>query len=162
MSERLSRREAAAVAGLSESALRYHLAAGNISAGADGLLDRQAVLTLRSAQRVAAVRTDERSAALLKVRVLGGAVKVKQLRLSIEAMKARTVERTAVEATMRQETDDVLARIHSWPERHAEAIAQDLGIHRDAAHALLEDFAALALSEMGDIRREGADLLARV
>lgn len=150
------------MAGLSESALRYHLAAGNISAGADGLLDHQAVLTLRNAQRIGATRPDERGAALLKVRILGGAVKVRQLRLNIEAMKARTVERATVAAIMQQECDTVLARFASWPDRHCEAVAQDLGIGMDTARTLLENFAALALSELGDIRREGADLLARV
>jgi hypothetical protein len=162
MSERLSRREACAVAGLSESALRYHLAQGRLSAGADGLLAYADVMELRNAQRIGAAKDDERGRALLKVRVLGGVVKVKQLRLSIKKMQSSTVERAGVEAIMAETCDRVLERIHSWPTRCAEPVAQDLGIGMDTARTLLENFAALALSELGDIRREGADSLARV
>ena len=125
--QRLSRREAADLSGLSLSSLRYHLQTGTLRAGADGRLSRSDVEALRDSRRVDAVQ-DERSAALLKARVLGGAVKLKNLRLSVAALQARTVERATVEAAMDELTVAVLAMIKSWPDRHAERIAAELDV----------------------------------
>jgi hypothetical protein len=159
--QRLSRREAADLNGLSLSSLRYHLQTGTLRAGADGRLSRSDVEALRDSRRVDAVQ-DERSAALLKARVSGGAVKLKNLRLSVAALQARTVERATVEAAMDESTVAVLAMIKSWPDRHAERIAAELDIPPGAARELLAEFADLALAELGDIRAEGDDLLRRL
>jgi hypothetical protein len=138
---------------MSEGTIRYHIREGHIRPAADGSLNPDDAATLRRAQRVESA-TDQRGANLLKVRVLGGVVKTRRIRMTIQETQARTIAREPLEQALIERTRQIIARITTWPDRYAGEVAADLGIEVKIATNILRQFTALALEELGDVAAE--------
>jgi len=147
--------------GVTEGAIRYHIRQGHVRPLPSGKLDPADADMLRAAQRVT-TGPDQRTAQLLKVRVLGGRVKVQRIRLQIERLQGETVERAPIEAALIERSRRMVQRIATWPERRAAEVAEALSIDLDAARRILQRFSAVALAELGDIEAEALTALARL
>jgi hypothetical protein len=161
MSERWSRAQVGQFAGISERAVGYAIARGDIKPGPDGRLTRLDADLLRRTARFRAGGAGA-NAALVNVRVHALAVKVKEMELRFKRLQSRSVERDLVAAGLDQAADRVLGRLGTWAERYAEVVAAELEINIDEATAVLRAFSDHALSELGDIRAEGAETLRRL
>jgi hypothetical protein len=138
--------------GVSEAAIRYHIEHGHIKPLPNGLMDPADAEILLRMQRVEKAGPDPRTTKLLKVRVLGGRVKIQRLRLQIDQMRERTIERASAEASLAARTDQVIARIYRWPERYAVTLAAELEIAQETALAILTMLATTAIADLGDLR----------
>jgi len=142
---------------MTEGAVRYHIRQGHIRPLPDGSMDPNDAAMLKRAARIAEA-TDNRSEKLLKVRVLGGVVKTRRLRLNIKEAIERTVERAPLEAALVARTRQVTERLNSWPNRYASEVAAELGIDLDVSMNILRRFTSVALQELGDIEAEALRL----
>jgi hypothetical protein len=136
-----------------ENSIRYQIKQGNLAAGADGKMRASDVAKLAKLRRVTKA-TDKNSTNLLRVRVLGGAVKARRLRLTLGEAQARVVERDPLAAMLADAAGKTLARVATWPARYADALATKLNLDPADARAIVERLTALASAELGDIRTE--------
>jgi hypothetical protein len=157
MSDGVTRAKLGEMVGMTEGAIRYHIKQNHIRPRADGLMDPEDALVLRKMARTASA-TDQRSATLLKVRVLGGVVKTRRLKLNIKEAQARTVEREPLQAALIERSQQIIARVQSWPERYASEVAGELDIDLALATEMLRRFTSIALQELGDIEAEALRL----
>ena len=153
----ITRKQLADLVGMTEGGIRYHIRHGHIRPLPDGSMDPADAAMLRQAERITQA-TDQRSEKLLKVRVLGGVIKTRRLRLTIKEAQARTVERQPLEAALIARTRQITERVKSWPERYASEVAGELGIDLAVASDILRRFTSVALHELGDIEAEALRL----
>jgi hypothetical protein len=153
----ITRRQLADMVGVTEGAVRYHIRQGNIRPLADGSMNPNDAAVLKQASRIADAH-DDRSEKLLKVRVLGGVVKTRRIRLNIKEAQDRVVERAPLEAALRARTQQITDRINTWPGRYAHEVALELGIDVSVADRVLRQFSDTALTELGDIEAEALRL----
>jgi hypothetical protein len=149
------------LADINEAAVRYHIRLGHIRPLPDGTMNPGDATTLRKMQRIG-TPTDQRGANLVRVKVLGGVVKTRRLRLAMEELQDRTIERKPVEAALIARMQRVMGRLATWPERYVEEAAAELGIDVSAAEQILRRFTAAAVDELGDLEEEATVALRRL
>jgi hypothetical protein len=145
--------ELARRAGMTDGAIRYQLKQGNLTTLPDGKMDPADVAKLQKVRRVTKA-SDKNTANLLRVRVLGGAVKARRLRLTLGEAQMRVIEKEPLAAALRDATGKTLARVATWPDRYTPTLVHDLSLDPADAHALLEELTTIALAELGDITAE--------
>jgi hypothetical protein len=157
----ISRRAMARLAGVSEGAIRERIRSGTLRPLSNGRMNPDDVAGVRMTRRVD-TGPDPRTARLLKVRVLGGRVKVQRLRLQIEQLQAETIARESLAMPLRERSRRLVKRIETWSERRGPELAEKLGIDLDTAKGILQRFSALALDELGDIEADALAALRRL
>jgi hypothetical protein len=153
--------EFARLAGMSDSSIRYHAAHGHIKRLPNGKWNPADAAPLAAARQQKVVGADPGNAKLLKARVLGGAVKTRRLALTVQETQARTIERRSLEADVFSQCEEVTARVRGWPQRYAGQLAADLEADPSTTTAILTEFAAIALGELGDLRAESQRYISR-
>jgi DNA-binding transcriptional MerR regulator len=154
--EWITNAELARRVGLTDSAIRYQIKRGNIVPRYDGKVDARDAEKLRQIKRVRA-GLDPRSTKLIKVRVLGGAVKARRLKMNMSEAQARVVERDGLTTELIGRSGDIVGTVSKWPAQYAARLADSLGIDQDVAREALERFTAVALDELGDIEQEALE-----
>jgi hypothetical protein len=101
--------------------------------------------------------SDARSSKLIKVRVLGGAVKARRLKMNMAEAQARVVERDGLQSELIGRSGTIVEAVRQWPARYAVRLAAALDIDQDVAREALERFTAVALDELGDIEQEALE-----
>ena len=162
MSDRLTRTEVSRLTGLSEAGLRWHIKAGNVEVGPDGKLSYADAEHLRNMRNVVSTKLVERTERHVRSRVQAGAVKLKRLHMELRQLQAGLAERDQVAAALPLRAEAVTARIATWPDRYAEQLAREIETDLETARAILRDFAAIALDELGDLKAEGVAALNRL
>ena len=149
----VSMTELARLAGMGLSAIRYHVAEGHITRLPNGRWNPADADALLAARRAAAA-PDERNVKLLKARVLGGAVKLRRLSLSVREAQAGVHRACTLGGREPGAMYVVQARISAWPDHYADRIALEIGADPATARAILGEFTAIALTELGDVPAE--------
>jgi hypothetical protein len=152
--------ELARRAGMSLSSVRYHAEVGHITRLPNGRWNPHDAEPLHNMRQVKAP-VDPRSAKLLKVRVLGGAVKTRRIKLSVQEAQARALERQALEAALADRCAEVVQRVATWPARYVALVAAGTDAPEALAAEILDRFTAIALKELGNLHEEAVRYVGR-
>jgi hypothetical protein len=151
--EGISIAELARRAGMHENSIRYQLKKGTLTTRPDGKMNPSDVAKLQKVRRVS-VASDKNSANLLRVRVLGGAVKARRLRLTLAEAQQRVVERDSLSNVLTEAAGKILGRVAAWPTRYTPTLVHELTLDPDDAQAVLGELTTVALAELGAIAQE--------
>jgi transcriptional regulator with XRE-family HTH domain len=145
--------ELARRAGMSLSSVRYHADQGHITRLPNGKWNPHDAEPLNGMRQVKAP-IDPRSAKLLKVRALGGAVKTRRIKLSVQEAQGRALERQALEDALAARCAEVVQRVATWPARYVALVAAGTDASAELATEILARFTAIALKELGNLHEE--------
>jgi hypothetical protein len=147
---------------VADGTIRHHIRAGTIRLVA-GKVDR------RQADQAWAVRRRGRYQSRSDPGAQAASGKLRRLRARLEMQRDQVAKlrdeyapRTEVVAQYEREAAFVLARLSAMPMEQAEHVAEQLAIPPEKARALLDDFVRLCLADLGDLRRQLVEVVARV
>ena len=96
-----------------------------------------------------------------QVEVAGQLVKLNLLRVQLERIQARYLERDLAREILLGDVDVTLSMLRSAPARYAARFAAALGIEEDLAREVLERLIGSGLEDLGDLRTDAAQAINR-
>jgi hypothetical protein len=144
----------------SEGTIRYHIRAGVIRLDERGRVDcvqADAAWARRRHQS----RNDP-GAQTANARIRRARAKLALARDEVARLDDEYAERDAAVRQFEAEAGYVLDSLRAMPAIEADHVAEQLGIPREKALALLDDFIALCLHDLGDLRAQLVGVVGRV
>lgn len=162
---RMSMRAYARARGVSLSVIQHARRTGLIRLGPDGLIDRRqadsgwgAMHSRRPEDYYAAT---ERERKIVQARISEVVGKLRLDRDRLERLQAQLVDRKEAEAEMQDEINVFLHEVPRRAREEAPMLAASLGCDPAVAEALVSDFVALVMGELGDLSGEAARAVER-
>jgi len=97
-----------------------------------------------------------------QVEVAGHLVKANLLKVQLERLQTRYVERSVAEAILFDDVRAILDMLRTAPARYAASLAAVLDVQEELARAVLERLIASGLDDLGDLRAQADQVITRL